>query len=162
DAWAECRRSNSHKTYCDTCSGPSLRADHPPAWGAQRAWRTLKVRDSWRSSGADRPGRVPVGSAHVKRCDGGGGRHRGDTEGAEFLRYLRTERGLRLREIAALLQKSIAYVSRRLGVFGSPALEEAVRADRITQAAAQEILRAPEDQWSALAERAAGLTRAQV
>jgi ParB family chromosome partitioning protein len=85
-----------------------------------------------------------------------------DSEEADFLRYLRSERGMRLREIAALLQKSIAYVSRRLGVFGSPELQGAVRDGRITQAAAQEILRAPEAKWGELAERAAGLTRAQV
>jgi ParB family chromosome partitioning protein len=85
-----------------------------------------------------------------------------DAEEADFLRYLREERGMRLREIAGVLQKSIAYVSRRLGVFGSPVLEEAVRGGRITQAAAQEILRAPEARWGELAELAAGQTRTQV
>jgi ParB family chromosome partitioning protein len=85
-----------------------------------------------------------------------------DTEEADFLRYLRHERKMRLREIAALLAKSIAYVSRRLGVFGDPRLEEAVRGGRITQAAAQEILRAPEAWWPTLVERTAGLTRGEV
>ena len=85
-----------------------------------------------------------------------------DAEEADFLRYLRGERGLRLREIAALLQKSIAYVSRRLGVYGDPGLEEAVRTGRLSQAAAQEILRAPAGRWRELTERAEGLTRAQV
>src|SRR5690349_18209355 len=85
-----------------------------------------------------------------------------DAEEADFLRYLRGERGLRLREIAALLQKSIAYVSRRLGVYGDPGLEEAVRTGRLSQAAAQEILRAPAARWPELTERAQGLTRAQV
>src|SRR5262245_37445936 len=78
-------------------------------------------------------------------------------EEAEFLRYLRDQRGLKLREIAAILTKSISYVSRRLGVAGHPALDEAVRAGRISQAAAQEILRAPEPSWPELLEQASGL-----
>jgi ParB family chromosome partitioning protein len=83
-------------------------------------------------------------------------------EESGFLRDLRHRRGLRQREIAALLQKSIAYVSRRLGVYGDPGLEEAVRTGRLSQAAAQEILRAPAGRWAELTERAQGLTRAQV
>jgi len=83
-------------------------------------------------------------------------------EESEFLRYLRDQRKLRLREIAALLSKSIAYVSRRLGVSENPQLDEAVLAGRINQAAAQEILRAPERWWPTLIAQAEGLTSDQV
>jgi ParB/RepB/Spo0J family partition protein len=69
-------------------------------------------------------------------------------EEAEFLRYLREQRGMRLREIAEVIRKSIAYVSRRLGVLEDPELDRALRAGRLNQGAAQEILRAP-DEWRA-------------
>jgi ParB/RepB/Spo0J family partition protein len=83
-------------------------------------------------------------------------------EESEFLRYLRDQRGMKLREIAAILAKSISYVSRRLGVAGHPQLDESVRSGRINQAAAQEILRAPQQWWPTLIEHAAGLNADQV
>jgi ParB family chromosome partitioning protein len=83
-------------------------------------------------------------------------------EEAEFLRYLRDQRRLKLREIAAILAKSISYVSRRLGVAAHPELDEAVRRGRISQAAAQEILRAPAQWWPTLVEHSAGLSADQV
>jgi len=90
--------------------------------------------------------------------------HRTLTRGeeAEFLRHLRDHRRLKLREIAAILNKSISYVSRRLGVASHPELNEAIQAGRINQAAAQEILRAPESWWTTLVERAAGMSADQV
>jgi ParB family chromosome partitioning protein len=87
-------------------------------------------------------------------------------EEAEFLRYLREQRKMRLREIAALINKSIAYVHRRLGVFENPQLEAAIREGRLAQAAAQEIVRAPEATWPVLIRHApalrAGAVRALV
>jgi ParB family chromosome partitioning protein len=78
-------------------------------------------------------------------------------EEAEFLRYLRERRGMRLREIAEVIRKSIAYVSRRLGVFEDPELDRALREGRLNQAAAQEILRAPDDWRPMLIEHAVGV-----
>jgi ParB/RepB/Spo0J family partition protein len=83
-------------------------------------------------------------------------------EEAEFLRFLREQRGLRLREIAALINKSIAYVHRRLGVFESPQLEAALREGRLSQAAAQEIVRAPEAAWPVLIRHAPSLSASAV
>src|SRR5262245_27738464 len=83
-------------------------------------------------------------------------------EEAEFLRYLRDQRQLRLREIAAMINKSIAYVSRRLGIAESPEIETAVRDGKIGRAVAQEILAAPEEWRSVLMQHAEGLTRDQV
>jgi ParB family chromosome partitioning protein len=83
-------------------------------------------------------------------------------EEAEFLRYLREQRKMRLREIAALINKSIAYVHRRLGVFEHPQLEAAIREGRLSQAAAQEIVRAPEAAWPVLIRHAPALSAGQV
>jgi ParB family chromosome partitioning protein len=83
-------------------------------------------------------------------------------EEREFLRDLRDRRKLRLREIAGILGKSISYVSRRLSVSGHAGLDRAVREGRIGQAAAQEILAAPEEWWERLAAHAEGRTAAQV
>jgi ParB/RepB/Spo0J family partition protein len=80
-------------------------------------------------------------------------------EEAEFLRYLREQRKMRLREIAALINKSIAYVHRRLG---HPQLEQAVQQGRISRAAAQEIMYAPEASWPLLLEHAGSMTSHQV
>jgi ParB/RepB/Spo0J family partition protein len=83
-------------------------------------------------------------------------------EEGEFLRYLREQRKLRLREIAALINKSIAYVHRRLGVFENPELGSAIREGRLSQAAAQEILFAPEPSWPVLIKHAGSMTTPQV
>src|SRR5687768_5090932 len=83
-------------------------------------------------------------------------------EEGEFLRYLRDQRKMRLREIAAILDKSIAYVSRRLGVSENPELDRAVEEGRIGQAAAQEILRAPAAWWPTMIQHAEGLSSDQI
>jgi ParB/RepB/Spo0J family partition protein len=83
-------------------------------------------------------------------------------EEREFLRELRDRRKLRLREIAGILGKSISYVSRRLSVSGHEGLDQAVREGRISQAAAQEILAAPEEWWERLVTHAEGRTADQV
>jgi ParB family chromosome partitioning protein len=82
-------------------------------------------------------------------------------EEAEFIRYLRDQRKLRLREIAAMLNRSVAYVWRRLGISENPELDAAVKDGRIGQAVAQEILQAPEPWWPTLIEHAQGLTADQ-
>jgi ParB/RepB/Spo0J family partition protein len=83
-------------------------------------------------------------------------------EEAEFLRYLRAQRKLRLREIAALINKSIAYVHRRLGVFDNAELGQAIQDGKISQGAAQEILFAPEPYWPVLIKHAESMKTPQV